>query len=142
MSSSLQSQPRTDAIALIQQEISNAETERRAISRQTLADLLHLQVGMPHADAARMVDAFCDERAPGVPYYLQEEFAIPYLKVVAVANVLLGIGAFYWGITVFQKTKQTPYTWLCVGTIFIGLGALAWVKSLERYAARKANRQG
>ncbi len=130
-----------DAISLIQQEVNDAESERRAISRQMLADMIHARVGIPHADAAVLVDQFCDERAPAVPHYLQEEFAIPYLKVVAVVNVLLGIGAFYWGIAVFQKTRDTPWPWLCFGTIFVGLGALAWVKSLEWYAARKAKRE-
>src|SRR5688500_10236048 len=79
--STVTSKPRTeDAISLIEGEICRADQERTPISRQTLAQLVNQKTGLPSADAVALVDEFCEERAPGVPYYLQEEFAIPYLK--------------------------------------------------------------
>jgi hypothetical protein len=139
--STLEHKPQTtDAISLIEKEVVTAENDRRPVSRQMLADLVHTKTGLAQAESVALVDQYCDEKAPQVPYYLQDEFAIPYLKVVAVINVLLGIGGCYWGISLLRK-QQVAWPWLCVGTIFVGLGALAWVKSLERFAARKAKKQ-
>jgi hypothetical protein len=130
----------TDAITLIQREIAFAESERRPISRQTLADLVHSEAQTPLADAVRFVDEYCDENARWVPYYLQEEFAIPYLKVVAAFFVVLAFAALYWGIVV-HRTGKPAYIYFCAGTLLIGAGAMAWVVSLERYAERRAKRR-
>lgn len=140
MSTSRAQPEASDPISYIEAEVAAAETDRRAISRQMLADLLHERFHLPVAEAFTMVDAYCDERAPAVPHYLAEEFAIPYLKVVAVINVVISLGLYYWGIQVLQKAKQPAWPYFCIATIFVGLGALAWVKSLERFAARKRAR--
>ncbi|CAN5447485.1 hypothetical protein BH11ARM1_BH11ARM1_05340 [soil metagenome] len=140
MSTSTHKPNPTDVATLIQTEVMAAENDRRAISRQMLADMVKEKTGMPSGEVALLVDVYCDENAPMVPQYLAEEFAIPYLKVIAVVNVIVGIGAIYYAISLIQK-GQPGYVWLCVGTIFAGLGVMAWVKSLERYAARKAKRQ-
>jgi len=128
-----------DLIQLIASEIKESREQYRPTSRQRLAELVQERTGMPHAEATALVDTYCEENEPGVPYYLQEEFAIPYLKVIAVLNVLCGIAACYYGVKVL-KTSKPGWPWFCLGTTFCGLGALAWVKSLERYAARKRQR--
>ena len=141
MSVSPLQQKSTDAITLIEREIYKAENERRPISRQMLADMVHASIGIPVGDAFTLVDQYCEEKAPGVPGYLAEEFAIPYLKVIAVLNVIIGVGALWYGIGVYQKGLAKWPWWVCSGTIFIGLGVLFWVQSLEKYAARRAKKQ-
>lgn len=121
---------------LVQTEISKARNETRPTSRQQLADIVHARTGMPVADAFAFVDSYCDEHEPGVPGYLAEEFAVPYLKVVAVVNVLVAIGIFYNGVRVYH-TGKPGWPWFSLGVIFFGLGALSWVKSIEREVERR-----
>ena len=45
----------TDAISMIEQEVRSAEADRRAISRQMLAEMVHLRMGMTQGDAALLV---------------------------------------------------------------------------------------
>ena len=127
----------TDAITLIEREIIDSENERRPLSRQMLAELVNQRTGMPVADAFTLVDGYCDDKAPRIPHYLQEEFAIPYLKVIAAINIAITLGVYYWGIQVSRKGLPA-WMYFTVGTLFLGLSALSWVKSLERYAERKA----
>src|SRR6185312_12332335 len=107
-----------------------------AISRQALADLIHRGTGMPHSDAVRLVDRYCDEHAPSVPHYLQEEFAIPYMKVLAILVAVVSIAVFYYSVVVYRSGKPNHY-WLVAGTLLLGVACLFWVKSLELWAARK-----
>ena len=131
-----------DAINVIERELVSAETDRRPISRQMLAESVHSETGMPASDAFALVEQYCEEKAPAVPGYLQEEFAIPYLKVIAVLNVIVGIVVFWLGVNAYRSPAKTPmWPYLCIGTIFCGLGAFAWVTSLERYAERRAKRR-
>jgi hypothetical protein len=134
--------PRTeDAISLIEREIARSERERFPISRQMLADIVHAETGVAASDAWSLVEEYCDERAPAVPGYLQEEFAIPYLKVIAVLNAIAAVAVYWVGVNVYRSTGKPLWPYLCVGTIIMGLGALSWVKSLERYVERKAKKQ-
>ena len=141
MSTIMQKPANIDPLELIKAEVSRAESDRVPMSRQMLADRVHELTGMNAGEARLMVDDYCDAHAPAVPQYLAEEFAIPYLKVVAIINVVIALGLYYWGIQVFRAAKQPAWPWWCVATIFVGLGALAWVKSLERFAARKKIRR-
>jgi hypothetical protein len=129
-----------DALALIEREIREAENERRPISRQMLADLVHATTALPLADAVPLVDRYCDDNAPGVPQYLADEFAVPYLKVVAVANVILAVLAYWYGATTYQAGKAA-WPWLGLGTVVLAGAVWAWIKSLERYQERKTRRQ-
>ncbi len=131
-----QRQKPVDALSLLEREIRSADSDRRPISRQSLAELLRERTGIPNPDAVALVDEYCDEKAPGVPYYLQDEFAIPYLKVIAIINALIGGGVYWYGVTAF-RAAEPGWPWFCLGTIIVGLGVLAWVKSLERFVARK-----
>lgn len=125
-----------DLIALVSQEIRTARMETRPTSRQELANIVHQRAGMPMSEAFEFVDRYCDEHEPGVPGFLQEEFAIPYLKVLAVINAIIAIVLCYNGVESY-KTKQHPWWAITsVGVIFFGLSALSWVKSLEREVER------
>ncbi|HSI73610.1 MAG TPA: hypothetical protein VK934_10585 [Fimbriimonas sp.] len=128
-----------DAITLIEREIARAEFERTPISRQMLADLVHEGTSMPLSDALPLVEEYCEERAAWVPGYLQEEFAIPYLKVLAIINVIIGVVVFWIGVNAYRSGKPVwPY--LVAGTLVCGLGAWFWVVSLERYMERRKKR--
>ncbi|AIE84844.1 hypothetical protein [Fimbriimonas ginsengisoli] len=124
-----------DLVGMIASEITRARDETRPTSRQQLADILHARTGMSVADAYQFVDTYCEEHEPGVPGYLQEEFAVPYLKVLGVANAVIALGLCYYGVKLYYVGK--PY-WIpvCIGVLFLGLGALSWVKSIEREYSR------
>jgi len=95
---------------------------------------------MPFNEAFAFVDTFCDENEPGVPGYLQEEFAVPYLKVVAVVNAAIGVFLIYRGVQVY-RANQVSWGWYCAGVVFCGLAAFAWVQSLEREILWRKKRQ-
>jgi hypothetical protein len=126
----------SDLVELIASEIRRAREETRPTSRQQLADIVHNRTGMPVAEAFSFVDIYCEEHEPGVPGYLQEEFAVPYLKVLAVVNAMIAVGLCYYGVTLYRTPK--PY-WIpiCIGVLFLGLSALSWVKSIERELSRQ-----
>jgi hypothetical protein len=129
-----------DAITLIEREIARAESERTPISRQMLADLLHEQTAMPLSDALPLVEEFCESRAAWVPGYLQEEFAIPYLKVLAIINVIIAVVVLWVGVNAYRSAGKPMWPYLAIGTLICGLGAWFWVVSLERYAERRKKR--
>jgi len=116
---------------LVASEIRKAREETRPTSRQQLADMVHARTGMPAAEAYSFVDTYCEEFEPGVPGYLQEEFAVPYLKVIAIFNVIIAIALCYYGVKIY---RVNPKYWVYVsgGVVFLGFAALSWVKSLER----------
>lgn len=132
----------TDLVELISKEISLARDERRPTSRQQLAEIVNDRTGMPVPEALTLVDTYCDEKEPAIPYYLQEEFAIPWLKAIAVLNVVIGVAAIWYGVKVLRTTPPKPgWPWFSLGTIFCGLGVFAWVQSLERFAERRRKRR-
>jgi hypothetical protein len=130
-----------DLVELIEKEISTARDERRPTSRQQLAEIVNERTGMPVPEALTLVDTYCDEKEPAIPYYLQDEFAIPWLKAVAVINVVIGVAFLWYGVKVLRTVPAKPgWPWFCIGTIFCGLGAFAWVQSLERFVERRRKR--
>jgi hypothetical protein len=120
-----------DLIDLISTEIHLAREETRPTSRQELAHIVNARTGMPLTDAFEFVDRYCDENEPGVPGYLQEEFAIPYLKVVAVFFAIVAMVLCYNGVSLY-RTAHPWWIWVTIGVLFFGAAALSWVKSLER----------
>lgn len=121
----------TDTLELVEQEIKAARKEARPTSRQALTQIVHRRTGMPLKDAADLVDAFCNEREPGVPAYLASEFVIGWLKVVAIGNVVIGAVFFFYAARAFEK-GQPIWPLLVAGVIFSGLALFSWVKSLEQ----------
>jgi hypothetical protein len=103
------------------------------MSRQALAALVHRRTGMPLKEATVIVETFCEEKEPALPEYLQSEFAIGWLKVVAVGNVIVG-GVFYFYANRAHEQHLPYWFFLAIGTVFVGLGVLSWVKSLESEA--------
>jgi hypothetical protein len=128
-------------VDLIQGEIQKARDDRRATSRQMLAEIMHERTGMPVSEAHHIVDAYCDAEEPAIPYYLQDEFAIPYLKFVAVIIAIAGIAFVWYGVTQ-QRLGKPAYVWYSVGTVVIGLGVFAWVQSLEKFVQARRKRRG
>jgi hypothetical protein len=126
-------------VDIIQDEIKKARDDRRPTSRQTLAEIVHERSGMPIAEALQLVDSYCETEEPAIPYYLQEEFAIPYLKFIAIMIVLGGIAFIWYGVTE-QRKGRPAYVWYSLGTVVIGLGVFAWVQSLEKYVERRKRR--
>lgn len=120
-----------DLVELVKGEIRLAREETRPTSRQQLADIVHRRTGMPFQEAFSFVERYCEEHEPGVPGYLQEEFAVPYLKVIAIINVAVGVGLIWNGVNVLKK-QHPAWGWFCAGVLFCGLGVLSWVQSLER----------
>ena len=120
-----------DAAEILQEEIDAAQRELQPTSRRALALKLQTATGVAFKDAMDIVDAYCDEKAPAVPTYLASEFGIYWLKVVAVAFVALGIGAAWYGKQVWDA-HGAPWPAFVATTILVGLGALSWVKSIER----------
>jgi hypothetical protein len=120
-----------DCTALVEEEIAAARTERRPVSRQALANLVQKRTGMPPKDALAIVDAFCDEKEPALPVYLESEFVIGWLKVLAIGQAVVGIVFFYYASKAHQRGEPI-WVYLMLGTVFIGIAALCWVQSLER----------
>ena len=77
---------------LMASEISDARNDARPISRLTLTKLLQSKYSLHPHEAERIVDEYCDEKAPGVPTYLSAEFGVPYLKIVGIVQLVLAAG--------------------------------------------------
>lgn len=127
-------------VDIIQREIQKARDDRRPTSRQMLAEIINERTGMPVSQATQIVDAYCEAEEPAIPYYLQDEFAIPYLKFIAIVIAMAGIGFIWYGVTQ-QRTGKPAYMWYSVGTVVIGLGVFAWVQSLEKFVQRRRARR-
>lgn len=111
-------------------EIANARHEARPVSRLSLTRLLQSELGVNPHDAERFVDRYCDEKEPAIPTYLSTEFGVPYLKVVAVLNVLLAIGFFVVTLK-FQRPGLSVWPGIILGTLFLIGAAVMWLQSLR-----------
>lgn len=116
--------------AILEAEIEEARAQMRPISRTTLAHMLHDQHFVSQHDAERFVDRYCDDKAPGVPTFLSNEFGTPYLKVVAVLNVVVAIALLVVG-TRFLKPGAPTWLGMGLGTLFLFAGVFAWARSLR-----------
>jgi hypothetical protein len=128
--------PKDRAIERIAHEIAKAEYDRVPTSRQRLAQLVFAEFKIPVAEATKLVDEYCDEKAPGVPYYLKEEFESPFLKVMAVINSVLGIAFVWYGSTVWHRVSKGSWPYFVVGAIFVGLASYCWFKTIQKELAK------
>lgn len=117
----------------IQERIDAARKQYEPISRRMIALQLGKARGVAFKEALDLVDAYCDEKDPAVPGYVSGEFRIYWLKAVAVFVVALGVGVLWYGTNMFNA-KGPAWIPFCIGTVVVGLGALAWVKSLQSEA--------
>ena len=101
------------------------------MSRQGLANLVQKRTGMPPKDATAIVGAFCDEKEPALPEFLESEFVIGWLKVIAFGLVIVG-GVFYFYALKAHDHSNPVWPWLVLGTVFVGTAVFSWVKSLEK----------
>jgi hypothetical protein len=122
---------KVDCLAIVEQEIAAARQERRPMSRQALATLVQKRTGMPPKDAVAIVEAFCEEKEPHLPEFLESEFVIGWLKVIAVGNAIVGVVFFYFASKAHQRGEPI-WIYLVLGTVFVGFAAFSWVKSLEK----------
>ncbi|MDR3689579.1 MAG: hypothetical protein P4L46_09390 [Fimbriimonas sp.] len=125
------STPRDKAVELIATEIAKADFDRVPTSRQKLGQLVSVKLLIPPAEAYKIVDEYCDDKAPGVPHYLQEEFAMPYLKVLAVVNSILGIAALWWAAH-SMKAGKPSWPWFIVAAVLVGFSGLSFFKVVQR----------
>lgn len=112
-------------------EIDKARAKARPISRVTLSRRLHDEHGLPIKEAEEFVEAFCDEHEPAVPEYLSSEFGTPYLKVIAVINVLIAISFLVMAVR-FSGRGQGLWMGLGLGGLFLVGAGFAWVNSLRK----------
>jgi len=126
--------PKERAIERIAQEIARAEYDRIPTSRQKLSQMVFAEFKIPLPDAANLVDEYCDEKAPGVPFFLQDELESPFLKIAAVVNSILGIGFLYYGAHQWRAQKPS-WVLFVLGAVFIGLAGWSFFKILHKELA-------
>jgi len=128
------STPRDKAVELIATEIAKADFDRIPTSRQKLGQLVSSKLTIPPAEAYKIVDEYCDDKAPGVPHYLQDEFNTPWLKILAVFNSIAGIGFLYWAAHSIKIGKPSwPY--FLVAAAFVGLAGYSFFKVVQKETA-------
>ncbi|RYG34965.1 hypothetical protein EON81_14085 [bacterium] len=116
---------------LISREIAAARADLRPVSRRSLALVLVAQKHLPFREAMDVVDGWCDEHAPAIPGYVGSEFGIYWLKFLAVAFVIVGLGVAWQGVRMVQ-TGKAGWPWWAGATVFVGIAAFVWVQSIER----------
>lgn len=127
---------KSDALEILSREVENSKKHHKPTSRHRLAELIVTETGMPFRDALEVTEAYCDKNAPAIPEYLMGEFAIFWLKVIAIIEAIGGLVVFYYS-TVAWRTHAPMWPWLCFGTLLCGTSAFMWVKSLESEADRR-----
>lgn len=124
-------EPGQTPLELVNLEIETARKELRPTSRRALALMVRRETGLQFRDAFDLVDSYCNEKHPAIPAYLSSEFVVYWLKAVAVANILIGIAAAWYGGRLHSQDKLA-WPAFCLATVFCGLGAMSWVKSIEK----------
>ena len=116
---------------LLGDEIAKARSEARPISRLSLIKLLQTQYTMNGHEAEEFVDTYCEEKAPGVPTYLSNEFGVPYLKVLAIFNIVVGIALLIVAAVTMSRAVNGYLIWLGLGLLFVAGAAFSWVQSIK-----------
>ena len=129
--------PRERALELIAGEVARADNERIPTSRQKLSQLVFSNCGIPISEATKLVDEYCEDKAPGVPFYLQEEFESPYLKVMAVVSSLAGIFVLWYGAKQWHIQKLS-WPWFVLGAVLVGMASYSWFKTIQKEIAKNA----
>lgn len=117
----------------VRAEIARGESERVPVSRGMLVGLLERRFALSHTEAWRWVDEWCDEHAPATPGYLSNEFGTYWLKIVALANGVIGLAVIGWGVREWGVPRHTAWPWFAMGVLFLGLGgALNYARSFRK----------
>jgi len=122
---------RTELEQTLANEINRARSDARPISRLTLSRLLQSTYTITAHDAEKFVDEYCDEKAPYVPTYLSSEFGVPYLKVLAVINLVIAVGLSITTAIVMSHGGYGFLVWLGLMVAFFGGAAVCWLQSVR-----------
>lgn len=114
----------------VRDRIRDAREKYEPISRRMIALDLGRSKNVPFKLALDIVDGYCDDHEPGVPGYVSGEFRIYWLKAVAVAIDVVGLGVLWYGTKLYQS-RGPAWIAFALGTVIVGFGVLAWVKSLQ-----------
>ncbi len=123
---------KVDPETLLKTQLETAYEARKPVSRYALARVVSERMQLPIKESEAIVEAYCEEKAPGIPAYLGSEFGIFWLKVVAVVVAAGGIGVFWYAAKLI-KAHEVAYIPLIVGTLICGLAAFLWVRSVETF---------
>lgn len=119
-------------------EIARAREVARPISRLTLTKLLQSSYSLHPHEAERLVDEYCEEKAPAVPTYLSAEFGVPYLKILGIVQLVVAVALYIFPI-VFPRADLTFWPAMIIGTAFGASGGFCIYRSL-RPAEEKSSR--
>lgn len=127
--------PHELAVDRVAQLIAKSELDRVPTSRQKLSQQLVVELKLPMPDITKIVNEYCDENAPAVPFYLQAEFEFPYLKLMAVVNSILGVACVWYGATVWHR-QQRSWPLFLLGAVFVALAGYSWFKTIQQELAK------
>lgn len=125
-----------DPIEVVRQEYQECLQKLSPTSRNLLAKHLAATTGMSTKEALEVVDRYCDEDNVPIPAYLSREFAVGWLKVLAVMVIVMAGVVLWYGRTLHQQ-RTYPWGLWCVGAVLCGLAVLIWLKSLDLEAANE-----
>jgi len=129
----------TDPVECIKELLKTMSETQTPVSRFGLTEMLAERTGLPSDEAREQVDLYCDIAARHVPDYLHSEFHLFWPKVLAFVFAAAGIAVFWYGMSLY-RAKHPAWIWFCVGTVVFGIGVFQWVRSLERYQVRQAEK--
>jgi hypothetical protein len=133
--------PTLDPSEVVRQQYHTCLQNLTPTSRNRLAKHLSETTGLSPKEALEVVDRYCDEENLPIPAYLSREFAVGWLKVIAVMFVVVAGMVLWYGRSLHMQ-KIHPWGLWCIGAILCGLAVLFWLKSLELEAANaRADRE-
>ncbi len=126
--------PREKALERIAQEIAKADQDRVPTSRQKLSQTLAAELKLPGSEANRLVDEYCDDKAPGVPFYLQDEFAKPYMKWSAIINSVLALIAAIYAANVMHNGRMS-WPWFALAAVLLAFAGFSAIRAIQQHQA-------
>ena len=130
----------TDPLDCVREQLKLSADAKMPLSRFGLAEIVSERTGMPMDQSQLLVDAYCEQYATHVPAYLGREFNLFWPKVVAFVFAIAGTSVLWYGMGI-HRAKKPAWVWFVTGTILLGIGVFQWVRSLESYQRRTAQRR-
>lgn len=130
----------TDPLDCVREQLKLSADTKTPLSRFGLAEIVSERTGMPVDQAQLLVDAYCDQYATHVPAYLGKEFNLFWPKVIALGFAIAGTAVLWYGMGL-HRAKKPAWMWFAIGTVVLGIGVFQWVRSLESYQRRAAEKR-